>query len=160
MPTTPAPKPTPAPPSFSTFTRLKKSKTFLRIADRAVELRKLVAIGDAAKEELRKLAEDQLEPELLAGGVGEGVTIDYNGVRVRIIDKASGSRIDPDLLIRAGVSKKTIEAATVENKRQHYISIDLPLDTINDALRSADLTERGSKRAKGASGSNSNEEGE
>lgn len=152
-PVVPAPAPpreraTATPPAYSTFKRLSRSKSFSSIADRAVELRKLVAVGDAAKDELKRLAEEELEPELLAGGVGENTTIEYNGVKLRIADEGSGSRIDGAALVRLGVSKKLIEQATVPNKRKHYLSIELPLEVVNQVLVAADLPVKEAKRAK------------
>jgi len=158
-PAKPKPKPksgaTTPPPSFATFPRLSKSKRFPSIADQAIVLRQLILVGDAAKEALRRLAEDELEPELVAGGVKENTTIDYHGVKLRIADEGSGSRIDPTALVRLGVSKALVEQATIENKRKHYLAIDLPLDKVNEALRTAGFEEKemkGKKRSQNGGG--------
>jgi hypothetical protein len=130
------------PPAYDTFRRLKQNKRFHSAADRAIQLRRLVAIGDAAKEELKRIAADELEPELLAGGVKENTTITYEGARLRIMDKGSGSRIDGTKLVQLGVSKKLIAEATVENARQHYIDIKLPVAELNQMLREHGLPEK------------------
>src|SRR5688500_11933258 len=116
------------PPSWSTFARLKTNKRFQRGMARASELKLLINVGEAAKLELDRLVAEEIEPELLAGGVKPNITIDYEGAKVRIADEGSGTRIDEALLIKAGVSKKVIEAAKVEGKRKHYLKLELPFD--------------------------------
>jgi len=62
-----------------------------------------------------------LEPSLLAGGVKQNQTIQFEGYNVAVRDVASGSKIDEMKLIQAGVSKKVIEKCKVAGARRHYV---------------------------------------